>query len=301
MKKQTITDAVKSGRVLVSDGAWGTFLYNKGMQPGDCPELWVLERGDDVREIATAYFSAGADMVQTDSFGGSCFKLEHYGLRDRAAEINEVAARLSAEAAAAAGGDKWVIASVGPSGVMLMMGEVSEEELYEGFCEQVVALAKGGANAICVETMSDLQEATLAVRAAREHTDCEVIATFTFEQSANGDYHTMMGVTPEQAATAMVAAGAHIIGSNCGNGIERMKGIVERMRAAVPETPILVHANAGLPVQEGGVTRYPESPADMAAQISSLISAGTNIIGGCCGTTPEHIRAIREVLDSQSV
>lgn len=298
MSMTTITQAVTQGRVLVSDGAWGTFLQNKGMQPGDCPELWVLERGDDVKEIAQAYFAAGADMVQTDSFGGSPFKLEHYGLRERAAEINEAAARLSAEAAAGAGGDRWVIASVGPSGVMLMMGEVSEEELFEGFRVQVEALAKGGANAICIETMSDLQEAELAVRAAKECTDCEVIATFTFDQTVDGDYRTMMGVTPEQAASAMVAAGADIIGSNCGNGIARMKGIVERMRAAEADAPILVHANAGLPIQEGGGMRFPEGPADMAAQVAGLVEAGANIIGGCCGTTPDHIRAIRGALAS---
>lgn len=299
MNQQKIVEVVKSGRVMVSDGAWGTMLQNKGMKPGDCPELWALDRPADVKQIAAAYFAAGSDMVQTDTFGGSRFKLEHYGLGDRVAEINEAAARLSAEAAMEAGGGKRVIASVGPTGKLLMMGEVSEEELYDVFREQVEALAKGGADAICIETMSDLQEAAIAVSAARQHTDCEVIATFTFDQSENGNYHTMMGVTPEQAAKEMVAAGADIIGTNCGNGIERMVGIIRLMRDAVGQTPILVHANAGLPIHESGVTRFPESPADMAAQVRSLVDAGAKIIGGCCGTTPDHIRAIVECLKGQ--
>lgn len=296
MAKQKIIEAVKDGRVLISDGAWGTFLQNKGLKPGDCPELWAVERPDDVKAIATAYFEAGADMVQSDSFGGTSYKLKHYGLADRVAEINEAAARLSAEAAAEAGGDKWVIASVGPTGKMLVMGDVTEDELYAAFKEQVIALAKGGADAICVETMSDLEEGALAVRAARENTDCEVIATFTFEQTVNGGYRTMMGVSPEQIVTEMVEAGADIIGANCGNGIERMIEIVKLMRAAAPEIPILVHANAGLPIIEGSVTKFPETPGDMAALIKDLVEAGANIIGGCCGTTPEHTRAMKAAL-----
>lgn len=299
MSKQKIVEAVQSGRVLVSDGAWGTLLQNKGMKPGDCPELWALERAADVKEIAAAYFAAGSDMVQTDTFGGSSFKLEHYGLAERVAEINEAAARLSAEAAAEAGGERWVIASVGPTGKMLMMGDVTEEELYGAFRKQVIALAKGGADAICVETMSDLQEASLAVRAARENTDCEVIATFTFERTQDGQFRSMMGVSPEQVATAMMEVGADIIGTNCGNGIAQMIEIVQAMRALVPEVPLLVHANAGLPIQEGTVTRFPESPADMAAQVKALVAAGADIIGGCCGTTPEHIASIAEALGSQ--
>lgn len=176
------------------------------------------------------------------------------------------------------------------------MGDVSEEELYAAFKEQVVALAAGGADAICVETMSDLEEASLAVRAAKENTDCEVIATFTFEQTVQGDYHTMMGVSPTQAAEAMVEAGADIIGSNCGNGIDRMIDIVREMREAAPDTPILVHANAGLPKNVDGVDIFPDSPEDMAKQLTKLVDAGANIVGGCCGTTPDHIKALKEAL-----
>jgi 5-methyltetrahydrofolate--homocysteine methyltransferase len=296
MAKQTIVDAVKSGKVLISDGAWGTFLQKKGMKPGECPELWAVERPADVKEIAQAYFDAGADMVESDTFGGTSYKLEHYGLQDRVAEINEAAARLSAEAAIEAGGTKWVIASVGPTGKMLVMEEVTEEELYNCFKDQVVALAKGGADAICIETMSDIEEAALAVKAVKENTTCEAITTFTFSKTVNDDYRTMMGVSPEQAAEAMVEAGADIIGTNCGNGIERMIDIVKAMRAVAPEIPILVHANAGLPKNVNGVDTFPETPEDMARQVGGLVAAGANIIGGCCGTTPAHIQAMKNAV-----
>ncbi len=296
MAKQKIVDAVKSGKVLISDGAWGTFLQKKGLKPGECPELWAVDRPADVKAIAQAYFAAGADMVESDTFGGTSFKLEHFGLKDRVAEINKAAAKLSAEAAAEAGGTKWVIASVGPTGKMLVTEEVTEEELYDAFKTQVVALAKGGADAICIETMSDVEEAALAVKAVKENTSCEAIVTFTFERTVNGDYRTMMGVSPEQAAEAMLEAGADIIGTNCGNGIERMIEIVKVMRKVAPKTPILVHANAGLPKNVNGVDTFPETPEMMAAQVHGLVAAGANIIGGCCGTTPAHIKAMKEAV-----
>ena len=296
MAKQKIVEAVKSGRVLISDGAWGTFLQKKGMQAGECPELWAVERPADVKEIAQSYFTAGADMVESDTFGGSSFKLDHYGLTDRVSEINEAAARLSAEAAAEADGEKWVIASVGPTGQLLVMEEVTEDEMYAAFKDQVIALEKGGADAICIETMSALDEAGLAVKAVKENTQCEAIATFTFERTVNGDYRTMMGVSPEQAAEEMIEAGADIIGTNCGNGIERMIEIVKAMRTVAPDTPILVHANAGLPKNVDGVDTFPETPEDMARQIGGLVEAGANIIGGCCGTTPAHINAMKEAV-----
>jgi len=294
MAKQKIVAALKGGRVLVSDGAWGTFLQKKGMKPGECPELWNIEHAADVEDIGRSYIQAGADMIESDSFGGTSFKLKHFGLDGRVAEINEAAARISRKAA---GPDKWVIASVGPTGQMLALGDVTEEQIYDSFKEQAVALAKGGTDALCIETMSAIDEASLAIKAARQHTACEVICTFTFEKNTKGEYRTMMGVSPADAAKALVAAGAHIIGANCGNGMERMIEIVRELRAAAPTTPILVHANAGLPKSVNGVDTFPDTPADMANLVPALVAAGANIIGGCCGTTPAHIQAIRQAVD----
>ena len=293
MGKGRIVDAVRKGRTLVSDGAWGTFLQKKGLQPGECPELWCVTRPSDVLDVAKAYIDAGADMIETDSFGGTSYKLEHYKLTDKVSQINEAAAKISRQAA---GDTKWVIASVGPTGKMLAMGDVTEQDLYNAFKEQAVALEEGGADAVCIETMSAIDEAVQAIKATRENTELEVICTFTFEKTARGDYRTMMGVTPTDAAKACVEAGAHIIGTNCGNGIDRMIEIVREMRKAAPHTPILVHANAGLPQNIDGVDVFPDAPEKMGQMVKDLVKAGANIVGGCCGTTPAHISAMKKAI-----
>jgi len=293
MARQKITEALKSGKVLISDGAWGTFLHIKGLKPGECPELWCVNKPSEVLDVAKNYIDAGADMVETNSFGASSFKLDHYGLADRAAEINEAAAKISREAA---GDNKWVIASIGPTGKMLVTEEVTEQELYDAFKTQAVAFEKGGADAACIETMSDIEEACQAVKAVKENTKLEVICTFTFEKTVQGEYRTMMGADPVSAIKAVIAAGADIVGANCGNGIERMIEVVTQMRSAEKNIPILVHANAGLPKNVSGEVVFPETPDDMASLAPKLAAAGANIIGGCCGTTPAHIMAIKESL-----
>lgn len=293
MKK--ILAEVQTGKILVSDGAWGTFLQQKGLKPGECPEQWNVTRPVDVQNIARSYFDAGADMVETNSFGGSRFKLAKYGFEDKVFEFNKAAAENSRQAA---GPDRYVLGSIGPTGKLLLMEEVTEDELYEAFKEQAMALEAGGVNAIMVETMTDLEEARIAVKAAKENTSCEVFCTMTFEKIIGGGYRTMMGISPAEMAESLVEAGADLIGTNCGNGMEDMIGMVKEIRSVNSSIPILVHANAGMPRLENGVTTFPETPEDMASRVKDIISAGANIVGGCCGTTPAHIGKVREVVES---
>lgn len=288
-----IIDLIKTGKTLVSDGAWGTFLQQKGLQPGECPESWNLSKPGEVFEIAKSYVDAGADMVETNSFGANRFKLEKYGLGDKVFELNKAAAEISRRAA----GDKFVLGSVGPTGKILMIEEATEDEIYEVYKEQSLALEAGGVDAIIVETMSDIDEARLAVKAAKENTSCEVFCTMTFEKTLMNEYRSMMGVSPTEMVETLAAAGADLLGANCGNGIENMIGIVSEIRKANSEIPILIHANAGMPVYDDGKTVFPESPGEMASRVTEIIDAGANIIGGCCGTTPAHICKVREAVD----
>ena len=291
--KPTLLELIEQGKTLVSDGAWGTFLQEKGLEAGKCPEQWNDIHPEAVLDIARGYIAAGADMVETNSFGGNRFKLEAFGLESQVYLLNRKAAELSRQAA---GNDKYVLGSIGPTGKMLIMGNVTEEELYDAFKEQAVALYEGGADAIIIETMTAIDEASIAVKAARENTPCEVICTMTFDHLVTGDYRTMMGVSPAEMVVALKESGVHILGANCSNGIEGMIKITEEIRSVDSQIPILIHANAGLPVLQGVCTVFPESPDMMAAFAPRLAKAGANIIGGCCGTTPEHIHRLVEVL-----
>lgn len=288
-----ILDRIAKGKVLVSDGAWGTFLHQKGLKVDECPESWNLKRPEDVLEIAGSYVDAGADIILTNSFGGSPLKLEAYGLESETYELNRSAAELSRKAA---GERALVLGSIGPTGKMVMMGEVSPQEVYKGFMEQAKGLAAGGADGIVIETMSDLEEARLAIEAVRKACELDVACTFTFSKNQDGAYRTMMGADVGAYLEMAKDSGTAIIGANCGNGTAGMIEIVREIRALDPDIPVLVHANAGLPVYQDGKTLFPESPEEMASQIEELVTAGANIVGGCCGTSPDHIRQIVQIL-----
>jgi 5-methyltetrahydrofolate--homocysteine methyltransferase len=271
---------------VVTDGAWGTQLQQRGLPVGACPDAWNLTQPQDVLEVARAYVEAGSRVILTNTFGANRFVLARHGLAEKTADINRAGVDISRRAAA----DRaLVFASVGPSGVMLMMGRVSEDELKTAFAEQTQAIAQAGADGIVIETMSDPAEASLAVAAARE-TGLPVVACMTFDSGAKKD-RTMMGATPEQAAVQLAAAGADVLGANCGHGIAGMVEVCRRLRAAV-DRPIWIKANAGLPESVDGETVYRQTPAEFAAYVPQLLEAGASFIGGCCGTTPDFIRAV---------
>ena len=290
---KSLRERVVQGNILISDGAMGTFLQARGLQPGECPEEWCISHPEVVKEIHAAYLAAGADILETNSFGGTGYKLKPYGLADRVRELNLAAVALAKQVIAGRG---YVAAAVGPTGRIVEEegGDTTPQDLYEAFKEQVAALAEGGADALCIETMGSLTEALQAIKAAKDCTALPVMCTFTFQAGARG-FRTMMGVTPERAAREAAAAGADMIGSNCGSGIVNMIEIARQMHATQPRTPILINANAGLPVLEEGKTVFKETPEFMASKVNDLIQAGAQIIGGCCGTTPEHIAAMAKV------
>ncbi len=282
-------------KVLVSDGAWGTMLQARGLSSGDCPEEWNVSHPDDVRAIAAEYAQAGSDLILTNTFGGSRIKLGKKGYADRVEEFNRVGARLSLDGAPEA----IVAGSVGPTGEFLQpMGLISEEEMQAVFSEQIEAILSGGVRVICVETMMATEEACCAVRASKAlDAGIDVIATMTFDKTSKG-YHTMMGVSPQAAAEALSEAGADIVGANCGNGIEAMVEIAAEFRRHT-DKPILIHANAGVPELIDGKTVFRQGPDEFARNAPAVRAAGATIIGGCCGTTPEHIRAIRAALTKE--
>ena len=285
----TIPKRLAQGDFLISDGATGTYLQQHGLEPGGCPEAFNATHPEVVKGMAKAYFDAGSDMVLTNSFGGSWFMQKKYGFGERVREFDRLAAE-HARSQAPAG--RYVIGSVGPTGEFLApLGEVSEEEMYDAFVEQITALEDGGADGVVIETMTALEESALAIKAAREHTHLTVIATMTFDKGPRG-FFTMMGVSPERAVKGLEDAGADIVGANCGNGIDVMIELARELRA-VTDGYLLIHSNAGIPAIKGGQIVYPETPAYMAERFQMLVrDVGVNIVGGCCGTAPDHIRAL---------
>ncbi len=288
-------DRVKDGEILIADGATGTLLWDYGLAPGQPPESFNLTHPEILEEIARQYLDAGADIIQTNTFGGSPARLSLFGLDDKTEEINRnavVAARKAAQ------GRAYVAVSCGPSGKILKpYGDTDPEEIYAGFVRQIKALVDAGVDAISVETMTDLTEATLAVKAAKAVSpSTSIMAAMTFDSTPKG-FFTIMGTSIEDAARKLEKAGADIIGSNCGNGIENMIQIAKEFKKHT-RLPIVIQSNAGIPEVRDDQPVYPETSQFMAVKSRELISSGVSIIGGCCGTTPEHIRAIRREVDS---
>ena len=277
---------IANGPVIL-DGGWGTQLQLQGLEIGAHPDLWNLNAPEKVEQVARAYVEAGSRVILTNTFGATKFTLEKHGYGNRVAEVNRAGVEISQRATA--GTQTKVFASMGPTGVMLMTGEVKPEQVFAAFLEQATALAAAGADAIVVETMSDPAEAALAVKAAKT-TGLPVAVSFVFDSGKNQD-RTMMGTTPEQVVQQMTDAGADVIGSNCGQGIDGFIPICRRMRA-VTTLPIWMKANAGLPEIEDGKTVYRQTPEHFAEKARELVDAGANFIGGCCGTSPDFIRAL---------
>jgi methionine synthase I (cobalamin-dependent) len=281
-----------SAAPILTDGAWGTQLQARGLAVGEFPDLWNIDHPEKVLEVARAYVAAGSQVILTNTFGANRIRLAVHGLENRAVELNQRGAALSKEAA---GTSAKVFASIGPTGALLMSGDVTPEQVSAAFAEQAQALAQGGADALVVETMADLEEACLAVKAAGQ-TGLPVVACMVFDSGKDHD-RTMMGTTPEAAAKALVEAGADVVGANCGQGIVGFIPICRRMHAAVP-VPIWAKANAGLPEMIGGVAVYQTAPEDFAAHIPELVQAGASFVGGCCGTSPQFIAAAKKCLDA---
>ncbi|HUU85145.1 MAG TPA: homocysteine S-methyltransferase family protein [Phycisphaerae bacterium] len=292
---QPLLERLAAGDVLVADGAMGTMLQAEGLEPGQCPESFNLTRPQVLLEIARQYLEAGADIIQTNTFGGSPARLAMHQLADRTDGINRAAVRAVCDAV----GDRaYVSGSCGPSGRILKpYGDTDPQDLYAGFRRQIECLIDAGVDCVCVETMVDLNEATLAVKAAKDASpSIPVLATMTFDATPRG-FYTIMGVSVEAAAGGLADAGADVVGSNCGNGIERMVEIAGQFHEH-SRLPLIIQSNAGLPQMQDGKPVYRETPEFMADRARALIEVGVSIIGGCCGTTPQHIRALRRMVDA---
>ena len=283
----TLRDRLRAGN-FVLDGAMGTQLMAREATGNN--ELWGVEHPDELAAIHRAYIDAGADAVITDTFGGSRLKLAKAGLGERVVELNR---RLAEVAKDAAGSDAFVLGDVGPTGEFIEpLGTMSEQDIVDVFREQIEALVAGGVDGIIAETMMDVQEAVCAIRAAKEVApDMPVLVSMTFEKNPHG-FRTMMGVTPADGARAMADAGADVIGANCG-GItpDQFLELLDELRSGA-DLPLLAEPNAGLPEIEDGQTVFREAPDTFARLAAEYRKRGVVALGGCCGTTPEHIQAI---------
>lgn len=277
---------------VLLDGAWGSQLMAHGLPVGECPDAWNITNAAKVQHVAGSYVGAGSRIILTNTFGANRLLLARYGLKDSAADINRRGAAISCKAAS---GHALVFGSVGPTGKMLAAGEISDAELLSVFTEQTQALSAGGVYGIVIETMSDIDEARIAVKAAKL-TGLPVVACMVFGYGKNGD-RTMNGVTPETAAIGLADAGADAVGSNCGCGPAVMVSICERMKSAV-SLAVWMKPNAGLPQQVGdrAVFVYNTTPETFAKEAMGLVRAGADYLGGCCGTSPAFVAALQNEL-----
>jgi 5-methyltetrahydrofolate--homocysteine methyltransferase len=270
-----------AGGLLITDGAWGTEMQARGLPPGTIPDTWNLTHPEKVEEVARAYAEAGSQIILTNTFRANAVAMPGQDLD----AINRAGVEISRRAA----GQARVFASIGPTGKMLVSGEVSRDQISTAFAAQAKSLAAGGADALLIETMSDIDEARLAVEAARL-AGLPVVVSFAFDSGKKKD-RTMMGATPEAVAVAMVEAGADGVGANCGVGVELAVGICKRLHAAC-DLPIWIKPNAGLPIMEGATAHYATSAEFFASHYAALREAGASFLGSCCGSTPDFIRAL---------
>jgi 5-methyltetrahydrofolate--homocysteine methyltransferase len=277
----------EKGAVLLADGAWGTEFFKRGLMQGCPPDEWNLTHPEMVREVTEEYLAAGANVILTNTFGANRFRLEPHGLSGRVREINIAAASIAREVV----GQKAVVAGdIGPTARFLALGEVTSEELYDVFAEQARALGEGGVDWIVVESMTDMEEMAVAVRAAAETTRLPVVASMTYNRTPRG-YRTMMGNPPEDCVKRAEEAGASVIGANCGSGIEDYVPLAPLLRS-LTDLPLWVKANAGMPQIVGGKVTYPLTAEQYASYVPALVAEGVDVIGGCCGTDPGFIREV---------
>lgn len=293
--EEALTLPLTQKRVLVADGAAGTMLQSMGLKPGSAPDAWNLSHPDAVRLLHRRYYEAGANVVYTNTFGGTRIRLERENLGEHVREINRAGAEL-ARSVAAEFDEHLVFGDIGPTGVLLApLGTLSFEEAFAAFAEQAAALAEGGVDALVIETMSDLEELRAAIEGARSATDLPLIATLSFDTKGR----TMYGVKPEQAARALMDLHVDMMGANCGRTLDETLEAVIRMRAVAPDATLVAKPNAGLPHTEGDTLVYDVTPEVMAHYAVRFVEeAGVRVFGGCCGSTPEHIRAIAAALRS---
>lgn len=294
MPAKFFLEKLHAGIILLSDGAMGTELQKRGMPIGVCPEEYNITHPEVVQGIYQDYYAAGSDLVETNTFGANRSRLTLHNFEHRVAEFCKTAARLAREVCPAG---KFVAGSMGPTGDLIEpLGPRTVQEVYDIFAEQAVALAAGGVDVIFVETMMAAEEAEIAIRAVKEKTNLPVVATMTFELGKAG-LRTMWGVDVATAVRRLTAAGADVIGANCGRGFDEMIAIIQEMRPLTRQ-PIIAQSNAGIPEWVDGVSVYKETPEVIRPQAEKLLQLGVNILGGCCGTGPEHIKKMRELVEA---